>query len=77
MKISEVIRILKEVNAEYGDLDFVTVQEIGEMFGIGTHVQIGIIDYPLDEQEQNWEKVVGVTTDVNINQKKPGLTLIK
>lgn len=77
MKISEAVRKLCEIQAEYGDLDFCTVQEVGEFFGIGTSVMIDIIDYPLDEREDNWEKVVAVLNKSEFKNEKPVLRLIK
>lgn len=77
MKISDVIRQLTVLQNEEGDLNFVSVHEIGEQFGIGTQIQIGVIEYPVDETEENWEKVVGVLTGVDLNDKKPKLTVIK
>lgn len=77
MKLSDVIRQLTILQNEEGDLDFVSVHEIGEQFGIGTEIKIGVIEYPVDETEENWEKVVGVLTGVDLNDKKPKLTVIK
>jgi len=77
MKISDVIRELTQIQNDEGDMDFVTVYEVGEQFGIGTQIQIGVIEYPTDPEEKNWEKVTGVLTGVDLNNQKPKLTLLK
>lgn len=77
MKISEAVRKLCEIQAEYGDLDFCTVQDMGDLYGIGTSIMIDIVDYPLDEQEDNWEKVVAVLNKADFENQKPVLRIIK
>jgi len=76
MKVSEAILKLTNIQKEEGDIDFCTLVEIDEFFGVGT-AHIEVVEYPIDESEQTYKKVVTVSNSVDFNDENPGLRIIK